>query len=110
MEPLPGLVNEVLAGLAAEPAAGIVYGDYIILVGPGDEARRTLLAHESDLSEWSGIGYVAGMRRDAGISIVSPFCSRRSRKPGFNARGMRERRRLHLPVQPHQRFAARHQH
>ena len=64
VDPLPGLVDEVLAGLAAEPAAGIVYGDYTILVGPGNEARQTLLAHESDLSEWSGIGYVAGMRRD----------------------------------------------
>ena len=64
VEPLPGLVDEVLAGLAAEPAAGIVYGDYTILVGPGNEARQTLLAHESDLSEWSGIGYVAGVRRE----------------------------------------------
>jgi GT2 family glycosyltransferase len=64
VEPLPGLVDEVLAGLAAEPAAGIVYGDYTILVGPGNAARQTLLAHHSDLSEWSGIGYVSGMRRE----------------------------------------------
>jgi hypothetical protein len=64
VDPLPGLVDEVLAGLAADPAAGIVYGDYTILVGPGNEARQPMLAHENDLSEWPGIGYVAGMRRD----------------------------------------------
>lgn len=64
VEPLPGLVSQVLAGLGAEPAAGIVYGDYTIRVGPGNDVRHTLLAHESDLSEWSGIGYVAGVRRE----------------------------------------------
>jgi len=57
-------VSQVLAGLAAEPAAGIVYGDYTIRVGPGNDVRHTLLAHERDLSEWSGIGYVAGVRRE----------------------------------------------
>jgi len=64
VDPSPDLVGEVLATLATEPEAGIVYGDYTILVGPDNEVRQTLLAHESDLSEWSGIGYIAGIRRE----------------------------------------------
>jgi GT2 family glycosyltransferase len=64
VDPAPGLVREVLAALAAEPEAGLVYGDHTILVGADNVVRQTLLAHESDLSEWSGIGYVAGIRRE----------------------------------------------
>ena len=57
VDPLPGLVDAVLAG-------GIVYGDYTIRLASGDEVPQTVLAHESDLSEWSGIGYVVGVPRD----------------------------------------------
>ena len=65
VDPGPDLIRGVLAGFEREPQAGMVYGDYTIVVRPGTEARQTVCAHESDLSEWSSTGYVAAVRRSA---------------------------------------------
>jgi len=63
VDPAPGMVEQVRAAFAAAPGTGIVYGDYTILVGPGNEVLQQVRAHEGDLSEWSGLGYVTAIRR-----------------------------------------------
>lgn len=65
----PSLIRSYLALFDQEPETGIVYGDYTIVFRSGTTQRRTVLANEADLSEWSSVGYVTAVRRSAFLQV-----------------------------------------
>lgn len=69
VEPGPDLVAMYAGALADRPAAAIAYGDYTIHLNDGGVVTQTILAHRSDLSEWSATGYVTAARTSTFLEV-----------------------------------------
>jgi len=71
----PELIPRYVETLDADPQIAVVYGNYDLVVNSGERVTRTVIADETDLSEWSSMGYVKAIRRTAldAVGGYDPF-------------------------------------